>query len=67
MEEARFDQVAKAAFFVVDISAFQATLATYNPLIASQTIVFGWDATQSGEAVSPSIEEAEPHQETEAA
>jgi hypothetical protein len=66
MEKARFEKIQEGAYFLVDPSNFQVSVSPYDPLVANQTILFGWDETKLEDSEPPPVEVTEIHRETEA-
>lgn len=43
MGKPKFEQIQEGAYFVVDLSGFQSTITSYDPLLANQTLVSLWN------------------------
>jgi hypothetical protein len=65
MPKAKFEKIQEGAYFLVDPSNFQVSVSTYDPLVANQTILFGWDESRLEASEPPPVEVAEIHRETE--
>lgn len=49
MDEGQLERIQEGVYFLVDISSFQTTVVGYDPLLASQTILFSWGVPEAEE------------------
>lgn len=65
MDRAKIEHIQEGAYFFVDLSSFETTIAGYDSLIANQTVLFSWDIPRLEEERSPPVKVQEIHQERE--
>jgi len=59
MGQAKFERIQEGAYFLIDPSSFQITIISYDPVLANQTILFGWDTSRITEQEQPDMNEQE--------